>query len=107
MITVKNNAIRSSARKVRLVADLIREKSAKESLDILRFLPKKNLSIIVTKLLKSGLAIASERGLDLEKLMIREIYANQGTTLKRIMPRAQGKAFRIKKKTSYLTITIG
>ncbi len=107
MITVKNNSIRSSARKVRLVADLVRGKNVEDSLKILRFLPKKNLAIVFTKLLKSGLAIAEGKNLVLKDLSIKQVYANQGPTIKRMMPRAQGRAYRIKKKISYLTMVIG
>jgi len=105
MITVKNNNIQVSARKVRGVADLIRRKKVEEALKILRFSEKKEIAIVLTKLINSGLAIASEsKKYDLDNLAIDIIKVDEGRTLKRIMPRAQGRAYRINKRSSYVTI---
>lgn len=107
MITVKNNNIQTTARKVRGVADLIRRKKVEEALKILRFSEKKEIAIILTKLINSGLAIASEgKKYDLDKLIIETISVDEGPTLKRIQPRAQGRAYQIQKKSSYVTVAL-
>lgn len=107
MITVKNNNVGTSARKVRQVCDLIRRKKVEEALKILRYCEKKETAIVVTKLINSGLAIAAEsKKYDLDNLIIETIKVDEGPSLKRIMPRAQGRAFRISKKSSYITIAL-
>ncbi len=101
MIVVKNNSVSKSARKVRQVTDLIRRKKVEEALRILRFNDKKEISIMLTKLLNSGLQIASDsEKYDLDNLIVETIEVNEGPTAKRIQPRAQGRAFRIRKRTS-------
>ena len=107
MIVVKNNSVNKSAHKVRLVADLIRNRKVEEAIRILRFNDKKEIAIMLTKLLNSGLQIASDsEKYDLDNLVIGEIMVDEGRTLKRIQPRAQGRAFRIKKRTSYVTVAL-
>jgi large subunit ribosomal protein L22 len=107
MITVKNNNVGTSARKVRQVCDLIRRKKVDEALKILRFCEKKETAIVVTKLINSGLAIATEsKKYDLDKLIIEIVKVDEGPSLKRIMPRAQGRAYRISKKSSYITLSL-
>jgi len=107
MITVKNNSVGKSASKVRQVADLIRRKKVEDALRILRFNDKKEIAIMLTKLLNSGLQIASESDkYDLDNLIIDTIMVDEGKTLKRIQPRAQGRAFRINKRTSYVTVAL-
>ncbi|MBC77039.1 MAG: 50S ribosomal protein L22 [Halobacteriovoraceae bacterium] len=107
MIVVKNNSVSKSARKVRQVTDLIRRKKVEEALRILRFNDKKEISIMLTKLLNSGLQIASDsEKYDLDNLIVETIEVNEGPTLKRIQPRAQGRAFRIRKRTSYVTVAL-
>jgi len=106
-IVVKNNTIGIAPNKVRKVCDLIRSKKASEALKILRFNEKKEIAIILTKLINSGLAIASEsKKYDLDNLIISTIYANDGQTLKRIMPRAQGRAFTIRKRSSKVILEL-
>ncbi len=107
MITVKNNNVGISARKVRQVADLVRRKKVEEALKILRFSEKKEIAIIVSKLINSGLAIASEsKKYDLDNLIVETIKVDEGPSLKRVMPRAQGRAYRISKKSSYVTLAL-
>lgn len=107
MIVVKNNNVNKSAQKVRQVSDLIRRKKVEDALRILRFNDKKEISIMLTKLLNSGLQIASEsEKYDLDNLIIDIIEVNEGPTLKRIQPRAQGRAFRIRKRTSYVKVAL-
>lgn len=102
--TLKNARI--SARKVKIVADLIRGKDAKEALAIVKFTPKA-ASEILEKLLKSAIANAeNNHKMASDKLYIAEIYANQGPTMKRIRPAAKGSAVRIRKRTSHITIVL-
>jgi large subunit ribosomal protein L22 len=107
MITVKNNNVNKSARKVRQVCDLIRRKKVEDAIRILRFNDKKEIAIMLTKLINSGLQIASESDkYDLDNLVIDTIMVDEGKTLKRIQPRAQGRAFRVRKRTSYVTVAL-
>jgi large subunit ribosomal protein L22 len=107
MITVKNNNIGKSARKVRLVADLIRNKKVSEALKILRFNERKEISLLVSKLINSGLQIATDsKKYDLDNLIIGTIMVDEGPTVKRIQARAQGRAFRIRKRSSYITLSL-
>ena len=97
---------RISARKVKIVADLIRGKNVNEALAIVKFTPKAS-SDIIEKLLKSAIANAeNNHNMDSKNLYISEIYANQGPTLKRIRPAAKGSAVRIRKRTSHITIVL-
>ncbi len=97
---------RISARKVKIVADLIRGKDVDEALAIVKFTPKAS-SEIIEKLLKSAIANAeNNHNMKHENLYVAEIYANQGPTLKRIRPAAKGSAVRIRKRTSHITIVL-
>jgi large subunit ribosomal protein L22 len=97
---------RIAPRKVRTVIDLIRGKKIAEAEAILTFTPK-SASPIVMKLLKSAVANAeNNQEMNKENLYIAEIFADQGPTLKRFQPRAHGRAFRINKRTSHITIIL-
>ena len=97
---------RISARKVKIVADLIKGKDVNEALAIVKFTQKAS-SDILEKLLKSAIANAeNNHDMKHDKLYISEIYANQGPTLKRIRPAAKGSAVRIRKRTSHITVTL-
>lgn len=97
---------RISARKVKIVADLIRGKKVDEALAIVKFTPKAS-SEILEKLLKSAVANAeNNHGMNRGNLVVSEIYANQGPTMKRIRPAAKGSAVRIRKRTSHITIKL-
>ena len=97
---------RISSRKVKIVADLIRGKNAEDALAIVKFTPKAS-SEIIEKLLKSAMANAeNNHGMNVSKLYVAEIYANQGPTLRRIRPAANGSAVRIRKRTSHITIVL-
>ena len=97
---------RISSRKVKIVADLIKGKDVNEALAILKYTPKAS-SEILEKLLKSAIANAeNNHNMANEKLYVADIYANQGPTLKRIRPAAKGSAFRIRKRTSHITIKL-
>jgi large subunit ribosomal protein L22 len=95
--------VRISASKVKVVIDLIRGKSVNEAVAILKATPKA-ASPIVEKLLNSA---ENNKGLLRDDLYIAEVYADQGPTLRRYMPRAKGRATRIRKRTSHITIILG
>lgn len=99
---------RISSRKVKIVLDLIKGKNIDEAYAIVRYTPKA-ASELLYKLLKSAEANATNdpsKGLNRDELIVAEAYASQGPTLKRIMPRAQGRANRIRKRTSHITVVL-
>ena len=97
---------RISARKVKIVADLIRGKKVDEALAIVKFTPKAS-SETIEKLLKSAIANAeNNHGMNRGNLVVSEIYANQGPTMKRIRAASKGSASRIRKRTSHVTIKL-
>lgn len=97
---------RISSRKVKIVLDLIKNKGIDEAIGIVKYTPKA-ASEILLKLLKSAEANASNNnGLNRDDLFVAEAYATQGPTLKRLMPRAQGRANRIRKRTSHVTLVL-
>lgn len=97
---------RISPRKVKIVLDLIRNKPVGVAMGILKNTPKA-ASEYLEKLLNSALANAEHNhNMDINKLYVAECYATQGPTLKRVQPRAQGRAFRILKRTSHITLVL-
>lgn len=97
---------RVSSRKAQLVIDLIRNKDIDEAYGILKYV-QSNASEILYKLLQSAEANAvNNNQLNRDNLFVSEIYANQGPTLKRIRPRAQGRAFHIRKRTCHITMVL-
>lgn len=97
---------RIAPRKVKIVLDLIRNKPVDVALATLELTPKA-ASPIVAKLLKSAIANAeNNNGMSRDELYVSECYVNAGPTLKRIMPRAQGRAYRILKRTSHITVVL-
>lgn len=97
---------RSSAQKTRLVADQIRGKSVEEALDILNFSGKK-AAVLVKKVLESAIANAEHNeGADVDELKVSTIFVDEGTSLKRIKPRAKGRADRILKRTCHITVKV-
>ena len=100
------NYIRISPRKVQIVCDLIRGKSVGQAMAILMNTPKA-ASEPMMKLLKSAAANAeNNHGLDPEKLYVSQTFATPGPIIKRMRPRAQGRGFRINKRTSHITIAV-
>ena len=92
--------------KARRVVNLIRGRSAADAASILQFAPQA-ASEPVAKLLASAVANAeNNQGLNPESLIVDKVYVNEGPTLKRFQPRAQGRAFRIRKRTSHITIEL-
>jgi large subunit ribosomal protein L22 len=98
--------VRVSPTKARRVIDLVRGKSVTEALDILRWAPQA-ASEPVAKVIASAAANAqNNNGLDPATLVVATVYADGGPTAKRIRPRAQGRAFRIRKRTSHITVIV-
>ena len=96
--------VRVSNTKARIVLDQIKGKKVSEALAILMYSPRYASEVII-KVLKSAIANAENNmELDIDKLYVDEVVANQGPTLKRIRPRAQGRAYRILKRTSHISI---
>jgi large subunit ribosomal protein L22 len=95
-----------SARKVRPFATLIRNRSADEALELLRFLPNKAARLL-EQVLKSALGNAEDRGArDIDELVVVESRVDGGPIMKRIMPRARGTAYPIKRRYSHIHITL-
>ena len=98
--------IRVSPRKTRLLMKEIRGKKVHEALNLLTFAPQRGAPI-VRKLINSALANASQYpDIDVDNLFIKHIYADEGPTLKRFRPRAMGRATRIRRRTSHLTVIL-
>ena len=98
--------VRMTPRKLRRVVDQIRGKNALASLTVLTFMPY-SAADVVKKTLQSAIANAGEKGLDVDALMVRQVFVDGGVTMKRIRPRAQGRAYPIKKRTSNVTLVVG
>jgi large subunit ribosomal protein L22 len=102
----KARFVRVSPRKARRVIDLVRGRSVADALDILRWAPQA-ASEPVAKVIASAAANAqNNNGLDPATLVVATVYADEGPTAKRIRPRAQGRAFRIRKRTSHITVVV-
>jgi large subunit ribosomal protein L22 len=98
--------VRIAPRKARQVIDLIRGKQVKDAQTILKFVPRFSAEII-GKVLKSAVANAeNNQKLNPDQLIVSEAYVDQGPTMKRFMPRAQGRASMIHKRTSHITIVV-
>ncbi len=98
--------VRIAPRKIRLVADLIRGKSVGEAIAILRLTPKSSTEA-VEKVVKSAIANAEHNNnLNVDDLYVSEIRIDEGPTLKRFRPRAQGRASRINKRTSHILVKV-
>jgi large subunit ribosomal protein L22 len=98
---------RISARKARLVVDMVRGKHVQDALDTLAFMNKK-VAPIVRKLIHSAMANAQHKSsvVDVDRLVVERAFVNEGPTLKRFIPRAQGRAAPIRKRSSHITIEL-
>ena len=104
--SAKLSYARISVQKACYVLDVIRGKDVQTALGILTYNPR-YASSVLKKLLESAIANAeNNNGMNPENLYIAECYANKGPTMKRIQPRAQGRAYRIEKRTSHITIVL-
>ena len=98
--------VRTSPRKAGQICSLVRGRNVDEALAILKYMPQKSAGIIA-KVVKSAAANAENNmNMDPKKLYVSEVYANQGPTLKRFMPRAQGRATGIRKRTSHIGVVV-
>src|SRR5215470_15531199 len=98
--------VRVTPTKARRVVELIKGRTAQDALAVLRFAPQA-ASAPVAKVLASAMANAENNlALDPDSLMVSKAYVDEGPTLKRIRPRAQGRAFRIRKRTSHITVEV-
>lgn len=105
----QKRSIQSSPRKMRLMLDMIRGKRVTEALSLLHFTPN-HASIVCEQTLRSAIANFQTRpensGIDIEELWVRECFADGGAMLKRILPAPMGRAFRVRKRSNHLTITV-
>ncbi|MDP5293350.1 50S ribosomal protein L22 [Oceanimonas sp. CHS3-5] len=102
----KHRFARTSAQKARLVADQVRGLSVDKALEVLAFSPKK-AAVLVKKVLESAIANAEHNeGADIDELKVSKIFVDEGPTMKRIRPRAKGRADRIMKRTSHVTVVV-
>jgi len=100
------NFVRVADTKARIVLDQIKNKDVNTAMSILMYSPR-YASSVIEKVLKSAVANAENNlGMDVSKLYVEEVFANQGPTMKRIRPRAKGRAFRILKRTSHISIIL-
>ncbi|MGN0538853.1 MAG: 50S ribosomal protein L22 [Candidatus Fimenecus sp.] len=103
--TAKATYVRIAPRKVKIVLDLIRNKPCDEAMAILKYTPKAACEPLY-KLLKSAMANAEMKNMDVTRLYVAACSVDQGPTLKRIRPRDKGRAYRINKKTSHINLTL-
>jgi large subunit ribosomal protein L22 len=105
-ISATSKYIRIAPKKIDRIIQKIRGKNYKEALQILKYLPQKSGTIVWQTLYSAVSNATNNFEMEKEKLTISEIFVNQGSILKRIQPRARGKAFRIEKKFSHLTVKV-
>ena len=98
--------VRVSPRKVRLVVDQVRGKAVDDALTMLKFVPKRS-ALIVAKTLRSAIANAeSTQSVDVDRLYVKRVNVDEGGMWKRFMPRGMGRATRIRKRLSHLTVVV-
>jgi len=104
--SAKLSFARLSPRKTRLVVDMVRGKAIQNALNTLRFAPQPSAKL-VSKLISSAVANAEQKGVaDVDRLYVKSIYVNGGTVLKRFLPRAMGRASKIRKPTSHICVVL-
>ena len=104
--SAKLKSVRLSPQKTRLVVDMVRGKAVQEALNILKFSPQRPADV-VAKLVRSSVANAEQKGVeDVDRLFVKAVFVDQGPVLKRFMPRAQGRATKIRKPTSHITVVL-
>ncbi|MDD5010266.1 MAG: 50S ribosomal protein L22 [Syntrophorhabdaceae bacterium] len=105
-IVAKTKMIRISPRKVRIVGDLIKKKNINEASGMLTYMPQK-ASFILKKLLDSAIANAKQKKyVDIDNLYVKNVIVDGGPMLKRFLPRAMGRATKIRKRTSHITLVL-
>ena len=104
--SAKLKSVRLSPQKTRLVVDMVRGKAVQEALNILKFSPQRPADV-VAKFVRSAVANAEQKGIeDVDRLFVKAVFVDQGPVLKRFMPRAQGRATKIRKPTSHITVVL-
>ena len=104
--SAKLSSVRLSPRKTRLVVDMVRGKKIQDALNILRFSPQPSAKLI-SKLLSSAVANAEQKGAsDVDRLFVKTIYVDGGAVMKRFLPRAMGRASKIRKPTSHISVVL-
>src|SRR5512133_2180044 len=104
--SAKLTSVRLSPRKTRLVVHLVRGPGIQDALNTLRFLPNPSAKMLVT-LLRSAVANAEQKGVaDVDRLFVKTIFVDGGAVLKRFVPRAMGRASKIRKPTSHIAVTL-
>ncbi|MFW6154548.1 MAG: 50S ribosomal protein L22 [Planctomycetota bacterium] len=101
----KHRFARISARKARLVADMIRDADVDEALDILKFTPNRAASML-DKVLRSAIANADNDEADVTRLFVQKAYIDEGPTIPRFRPKDRGRAHPIRKPTSHITVVV-
>ena len=105
-VAAMHKGARISAQKARLVADQIRGKAVGEALDFLSYSPKK-AAVLVKKVLESAIANAEHNdGMDIDELKVSTVFVDEAMTMKRIRPRAKGRADRILKRSCHITVKV-
>ncbi len=105
-IVAKTRMIRISPRKVRLVGDVIKKKNVNEAAGMLTFMPQK-AAFILKKLLDSAIANARQKKyVDVDNLFVKNVMVDGGPVLKRFLPRAMGRASRVRKRLSHITLIL-
>ena len=104
--TAKLKSVRLSPQKTRLIVDMVRGKNVQEALNILKFSPQRPADV-VAKVVRSAIANAEQKGVaNVDRLFVKTVFVDQGPALKRFMPRAQGRATKIRKPTSHITVVL-
>ncbi len=101
----KHRFARISARKARLVADMIRGRDVQDALNVLKFSPHRAAGMI-SKVLTSAIASANEKEADVDQLYVEEARVDEGPTMRRIHPKDRGRAHVIRKRTSHITVAV-
>jgi large subunit ribosomal protein L22 len=105
-VLAKHRFARTSPQKARLVADQIRGLPVAKALEVLTFSPKK-AAVLLKKVLESAIANAEHNeGADIDELRVGKVFVDEGPTMKRIMPRAKGRADRILKRSSHISVVV-
>jgi len=106
-VTAKVSFIRITPRKMGLLADEVRGKPINDALTYLKFSPRKRTAGVLSTLLKSAVANATQKGtVDVDNLVVKTVLVGKGPILKRFRPRAKGSAFRIQKYTSHISVVL-
>jgi len=103
--SAKHRYARISARKVRLIADLIRGRGVQDALNLMKFSPNR-AAVMVSKVLTSAISNANEAEANVENLIVDRAFVDEGPTIKRFQPKDRGKALPILKRTSHITVVV-